>query len=306
MNVYEELKESYKFKGQGFEAIIGKSSGVLESYSYESVDLIKSPLKFNFWRAPTDNDLGILDFAELTTPSYDISWKTAEKGRSVKDIKLKKIGTNAIRLEVHSQLVNTQDGLTTFYTLYGDGNIIVENEFTPTKNLVRFGMHTSLEGEFNQLTWFGRGPHETMLDRKTGAAIGVYSDFIENLIHHYIRPQENGNRTDVRWATLTNQNGFGLLVSHYGNTNLNVSAWPYMMEDLESATHINEIPKRDIVTFNIDYKQQGVGGDIPGVAMLHNAYKLKSMQKYRYSFRLRGYSEDLGTKSAVAKRKPPL
>jgi len=76
-----------------------------------------------------------------------------------------------------------------------------------------------------------------MLDRKIGAAVEIYSGYVEDLIHPYIRPQENGNRTDVRWATITNKDGFGLLISDVGGTHLNISAWPYTMEDLENAKH---------------------------------------------------------------------
>jgi beta-galactosidase len=176
---------------------------------------------------------------------------------------------------------------------------------TPTLDIVRFGMQMRVPKMFNKLIWFGRGPHETMLDRKSGAAVGLYKGSIEDLIHQYVRPQENGNRTDVRWAALLNDKDTGLLISDEGGTFLNVSAWPYSMEDLENAKHIHELPTREDITFNIDLNQQGVGGDIPAMAMLHDKYKMHRNIEYRYSFCIRGYSTEGGKLENIAIQKPP-
>jgi beta-galactosidase len=170
--------------------------------------------------------------------------------------------------------------------------------------MIRFGMQTIISGDFQRVTWYGRGPHETMLDRKTGAAIGIYSGLIEELIHPYIKPQENGNRTDVRWVALTNQKGNGLIVSDIGGTHLNISAWPYTMDDLESSNHNYELPRLENITFNIDYKQQGVGGDFPAVAALHNKYILKGNVNYNYAFLFQGYTKNMGEIPVVAYKKP--
>ena len=99
--------------------------------------------------------------------------------------------------------------------------------------------------------------------------------------------------------------GSGLLISDIGGTLLNTSAWPYTMEDLESANHIHELPRRENITFNIDYKQQGVGGDLPAIAMLHKEFKLKGGIPYTYCFRLRPYTKDIGDFSSVAFKIPP-
>jgi beta-galactosidase len=144
-----------------------------------------------------------------------------------------------------------------------------------------------------------------MFDRKTGAAVGIYSGKVQNLIHNYVRPQENGNRTDVRWATFINAENTGLLISDFGNTFLNISAWPYTMEDLESATHIHELTYRDNITINIDYKQQGVGGDVPAFAAIHKEFILRRNKEYKYSFRIKGYTKQMGDINMVAKELSP-
>ena len=199
-----------------------------------------------------------------------------------------------VRINVEFSVINSEEPLKIEYIIYGNGVIIIKNEFTPTKRMIRFGMQTSIPKEYNKMTWFGRGPHETMFDRKTGAAVGIYSDSVENLIHPYVKPQENGNRTDVRWVTMTNENGEGLLISDIGGTKLSVSVWPYSMEDLESAQHNHQLPCRNFITFNIDYKQCGVG-----TFWYHRKYMLEGDQKYSYSFLLRGYSSDIGKNASI-------
>jgi beta-galactosidase len=82
--------------------------------------------------------------------------------------------------------------------------------------------------------------------------------------------------------------------------------WPYSLEDLESAKHTYDLPRREFNTFNIDYKQQGVGGDIPAVAVIHNKYKLLGNEDYSYTFRIRGYSKDKGEFNSLYKEIPPV
>ena len=151
------------------------------------------------------------------------------------------------------------------------------------------------------MTWLGRGPHENYWDRHTGAAVGRYSGRVEDLVHDYVRPQENGNRTDVRWVALTDADGAGLLAS--GLPLLSVSAWPYTMEDLEKATHVNELPRRDTITLNLDLRQMGVGGDDGWGARPHAEYTLDA-KPYAYRFRLRPYAPSMGPLDEVARRAP--
>ena len=163
-------------------------------------------------------------------------------------------------------------------------------------------MQMAMPGQFNTLTWLGRGPHETYWDRKTGAAVGLYSGSVEENIHVYVRPQENGNKTDVRWMALTDGDGTGLIA--VGMPTIYISAWPFTMKDLEGATHIHELPRRDLVTVNLDFKQMGVGGDNSWGARPHREYTLPA-EKYRYSFRLTPYVPSLGDMGRVARRRLP-
>ncbi len=292
--VIDDLKEFYEISGEEFKLRIGKTSGVLESYIFRNKRLLNSPLIPNFWRAPTDNDLGLIDFAEQSAPSFDFSWKDTSKKRILKDITYERFNRNIIKILVLFTIDKSEQDLSIQYTIYGDGSIIIKNSIRPSIDMCRFGMQLTVPNKYYQLTWFGNGPHETMVDRKTSGALGIYTGKVDELIHNYIKPQENGNRTDIRWAALTNEEDIGLFVSDIGGTHLSISAWPYSLEDLELANHTYDLPKREFITLNIDYKQCGVGGDIPAMAMLHKKYKLKSNEDYTYSFRIVGYSKEKG------------
>ena len=300
---------SIKLEGQNFNIIIGKRTGAIESFIYNDIKVISTALIPNFWRAPTDNDRGFFDedleqFDE-NAGGIDYSWKKANAMREITNLIIEDLRPQVKRVIVKFKVPNGEKLLEIIYTVYGSGDIVIENAFTPSKNMIRFGMQMTIPGDYKKMTWYGRGPHETMLDRKTGAAVGIYSGLVEELIHPYIRPQENGNRTDVHWAALTNEKGFGLFISDIGGTLINLSAWPYTMEDLENATHDHELPRRENITLNIDFNQQGVGGDIPGLAMLHKEYKLKKRIPYSYCFRLRPYTKDMGDFNAISYKIPP-
>ncbi len=303
---FDDLGESYEINGNEFKLRIGKKTGALEAYAYRNIELLNSPLIPNFWRAPTDNDLGVFDEVDLSSPSFDFSWKDTSKNRNVKSITIERINSISIRVSVLFTIDNSEQDMSIQYTIYEDGNIVIKSSIRPSINMARFGMQMTIPNNFNKLTWFGRGFHETMLDRKTSGAIGIYSGKVDELIHNYIKPQENGNRTDVRWAAITNEEDVGLFVSDIGGTHLSISAWPYSLDDLDSAKHTYDLPKREFNTLNIDYKQQGVGGDIPAMAMLHKRYKLKGGEDYSYTFRIRGYSKDKGDFNSLFKKIPPL
>ena len=266
-----------------------------KSYYYKEKELIKSPLIHNFWRAPIDNDLGFADedledFDEEST-HIDYSWREASISREIVDFQFEDIKPQIKRVSVSFDVLNSDEPLKLIYLIYGNGDIIIENRFIPNKEMIRFGMQCKIPKDLNQITWFGKGPHETMEDRKNGASVGLYSGNVESLIHPYIRPQENANRTNVRWLTIQNQDHLGLLISHLNGSYLNFSSWPYSMEDLEKATHTFELPNRDFITLNIDHKQKGVGGDLPGLPSVHKKYRLRKDKVYEYRFLLRPMSE---------------
>lgn len=278
------------------------ANGWLSRYTVGGQSLLKEPLSANFWRAPTDNDLG------NRMHQWAATWQAAAA-----NLKLESLSSKRLRQGKQQGIQVTADYLSSdfdgyyrvIYQIQPDGQIHVNSRLEleagqALANLPRFGMQLTLPGDYQQLSWFGRGPHESYADRKTSAAIGLYKALVKDQIHHYVRPQENANRTDVRWVALTSTKGSGLMA--IGDKPLSTSAWPYRQSDIDfiagqdgeaSASGLvpvtskrgAEVPMRDLVTLNIDHKQMGVGGDTSWGRLVHPQYTLPA-QSYEYGFTL--------------------
>ena len=182
----------------------------------------------------------------------------------------------------------------------GRSGLIVEQE-REMPELPRFGMRMELPGRMRQLTWYGRGPHENYWDRNTSAFVGLFESTVEEQYFPYIRPQENGYKTDVRWLALQDENGKGLMF--LGEPTICFSALNYTMEDLDQGTkqnyrHTNDLTACDFISLHVDHRQTGVGGDNSWGARAHPEYTLDyGAYEYTYTIRpLRGIEEltDLG------------
>ncbi len=276
----QESASAITVAGKDFSLAVGKKDGAIRSFKFKNKELIAEPLVPNFWRVPTDNDVG------NDMPRRQSLWREAAAQRVVKKVEVSRLGPGEVRITVEAALPAGNSGYRNSYTVYGSGDVIVESSLQPGMDLIdlpRFGMQMAMPKGFGTMTWYGRGPQETYWDRKSGAAVGVYSGPVEEQTHLYVRPQENGNKTDVRWVALTNAEGAGLLA--VGMPLLSVSAWPYTMADLEKAAHPFDIPASDTITLNLDYLQMGVGGDNAWGARTHPQYTLPA-RAYSYRFRL--------------------
>jgi beta-galactosidase len=287
----DETDKSVHIKGQNFLVAFDKKRGEITSFVYESKEFIKTGPVPNFWRAPTDNDFG----SEM--PKRLAVWKEGSAKRSVAEFKARQMNAREVQVEVVFTLPAVNSKYHATYTVFGSGDVVIKNRFVPGSlalpEIPRVGMKMSLPVEFENISWYGRGPHENYWDRKTGAAVGVYSGKVRDQYHPYIRPQENGNKTDVRWVALMNDKGLGLLA--VGRPLLSVSANHFLMEDFDHGPekqqmHTFHLRKRNLVTLNLDYKQMGVGGDTSwgDRARPHPEYTLYA-QEYSYSFRLRPF-----------------
>jgi beta-galactosidase len=195
------------------------------------------------------------------------------------------------------------------YTIYGSGDIVLETHVVPSEGLPplpRIGLQMSLPGGYENFSWYGRGPHESYADRKQGAPVGVYAGTVDEQYVPYIMPQENGNKTDVRWAALTNETGVGLLAVGLDAGRdwpwLNVSAHHFTTQDLTEADHTYELERRDEVTLNLDYAQGGLGNGSCGPGVLPQ-YLLQP-EEVSFTIRLRPFS--VGTSSPVELSKQRL
>jgi beta-galactosidase len=176
------------------------------------------------------------------------------------------------------------------YTIRGDGLLKV-SYFLGVKpglpNLPKVGMQMGIAKADSNISYYGRGPYENYIDRRTGSEAGIYSQPISQFMEPYVVPQENGNRTDVRWMLLHHKTG-GLLVT--ADSLLSMSAWPYTEENIQKAKHTNKLKDAGFITLNIDLIQMGVGGNDSWseVAEPLEQYRIPA-KKYQYSFYLKPY-----------------
>ncbi|MEN6480391.1 MAG: glycoside hydrolase family 2 TIM barrel-domain containing protein [Anaerolineales bacterium] len=274
----------------GVIARFDKECGELVAYSVRGRELLAGPLQMNLTRVPTDNDQSLRLIAPALAYLFRDPWPRAWARRRLRALSIARLDDAVIRVEAQLHVPLAWGPLTIRYTLFGSGDLVVEAELVPRRELLRFGMTCALPGDYRRLTWFGRGPHETMWDRQAGAPVGIYSLAVDDMVERYVRPQESGNRSGVRWATLTNDDGEGLLIVDEAGTLLDLSAWPFTQDDLAQAQHVHELPRRDTVTLNIGHRQRGVGGDVPVGITVHDAYRLWPRRSYMLRYRLRPYA----------------
>lgn len=241
-----------------------------------------------FWRAPTDNDFGSGMQVNLGI------WRTAHVNRSVKNITVGEQSENGLPIKVEYQLDGIGVPYTVEYLVQHDGSIKVTASIDMSgrnlPELPRFGMRMQLPAGYDNLSYYGRGPWENYSDRNTASFVGLYQGKVQNqYTWNYIRPQEGGYKTDVRWLTLTNSEGKGLQIE--GVQPICFSALNNRTEDFDPGLtkkqqHPTDVKPRNEVYLNIDLKQRGVGGDNSWGALPHNEYRLLD-KKYTYSYVMR-------------------
>ena len=260
-----ENAEDATFTGPEFSLRLNKQAGVITDYRYKGVSLLQRGPRPDFWRSPTNNDRGAWKvFREQAEKdkSLDITlWKDAGPLWQVKSVRVEKSGDTAARVVVDAALPLVGASYTMAYTIHGTGDIIVEASYQPGKGnlamMPRFGTELLAAPGLENLTWYGRGPKETMIDRQF-ERIGVYQSTVDAEWVEYMRPQENGNKTDVRWLALTNTQGTGLLA--VGAQPLSVAARHFSKEEVERSAYTFQMVRQPEVFLNLDLKQMGAGG----------------------------------------------
>lgn len=285
--------------GEDFSVVFDMNDGVMTSFKSGENELLMKGPEPDFWRAPTDNDFG------NDLPVRARIWRKAGENRKVTDTHIEEMESGEILVSFGFVLNNEQnENIGVFessYLVNGSGAVEVNNHFKMVDGdlpeIPRMGMTLHMPGEFDQMSWFGRGPHESYQDRKNSAFVGLYSGTVAEQYWAYLRPQENGNKTDVRWMAIANERGEGLMFE--GKQLLEVSAHHNIMEDFESPRrtdgrwkegeerpvqyHLNDVKPRDLTSVDVDLKQLGVGGDDSWGAWTHEQYRLTE-KSYSYGF----------------------
>jgi beta-galactosidase len=249
-----------RLQANGTELVVDADSGLLSRYSAGGRLLLQGGAP-NFYRAPTDNDLG--------TGSAKIQgiWKVASEERTVEGVDARQLDGGGAEVSVRYLLGGGAGRFVTLYRMAGDGSVSVLADFTPARTDLpdppRVGMIFSMPPAIDTISWYGRGPQETYADRKTGAALGIWRGPIAAQNHDYMRPQETGNKVDVRWMELTAARSAGLRVTGEQPLSVNALAFPYsdLYRRPPGTWKSSDIVPHGDGSLLIDAIQSGVGGN---------------------------------------------
>lgn len=214
----------------------------------------------NFWRAVTDNDLGTGTAEQLRV------WRGMSEARSVSAVSVRKLEGGLAEVRVAYDLGGGKAAFISTYEMGGDGAVAVDGQLTPLAADLpppfRVGLMFAMPTSFKTVEWYGRGPHESYVDRKTSAPIGLWRGAIADQNHDFIRPQETGNKVDVRWMELSG-GGQGLRVTGDAPLMMNALAFPYsdLYRRPPGTWKSTDIVPHGQVSLLIDSAQWGVGGD---------------------------------------------
>lgn len=274
-------KDEVRITGKGFRLTFDKKNGALSSYLSKAKEQILSPLLPNFTRPLTDNDLH--------------GWKPHKALKEWYESKPQLVNfvtnqehSGIVKAESQYELIDHKAKVKVIYTVNGNGVVRVDYSLKVVDglpNIPKVGMTCGIADDYRMVSWYGRGLHENYIDRRYGFDVGIYSLPIAQFMEPYVKPQENANRTDVRWMFLANQSQLGLLV--VADSLLSMSAWPYNEAAYKVTKHSNELIESGFVTLNIDLIQMGVGGNDSWseVAAPLEKYQIRA-KNYSYRFYL--------------------
>ncbi|MEN0056567.1 MAG: glycoside hydrolase family 2 TIM barrel-domain containing protein, partial [Mucilaginibacter sp.] len=287
---------AYSIDGDSFNIKIDKSTGALNSYILKGQQQVFTPLLPHFTRPVTDNDhrgwkaeRKLKPWFTNTPKLINISYDKSQKG--------------IVKVNSTYTLINDSASVKVTYTINGSGTIKVDYDLKANPhlpNLPKIGMQMGILQADSNITYYGRGPYENYIDRSTGSEVGIYNQSIHQFMEPYVVPQENGNRTDVRWMLLHQQNQ-GLLIA--ADSLLSMSAWPYTEDNIVHAKHTNKLKDAGFITLNIDLIQMGVGGNDSWseVAEPLEQYRVPA-KNYHYSFYLTPYAGNADKAGEVASK----
>ncbi|MDO6803552.1 glycoside hydrolase family 2 TIM barrel-domain containing protein [Wenyingzhuangia sp. 1_MG-2023] len=245
--------------GKRFSAKVSKTNGELISFVSNKVEQLVTPLKPSFFRPPIDNDLrGASSRAFRTSRKY---WEFLADELKTTSVKTTSKDSEVV-VTVHKEFKN-EVNLTIGYRFLSDGRVIVNMDMDAKETLpglIKYGMTMGVSNSYQTTTFYGKGPWENYVDRKRGTEVDEFTFKTDDLFYNYIFPQENSNRSDVRWVKLSESKKMDLTVE--GSPEFNFSIWPYSAKNIQESTHPYELKKQGFYTLNIDLMQMSVGGTL--------------------------------------------
>jgi beta-galactosidase/beta-glucuronidase len=290
-------------EGPDFEIAFDRLMGRIASWTSQGRPIMSAGPRLNFWRATTDNDRGGDGAAR--------KWREAhlhQLQHRVESVTCERLSDEAVAVQVAAQ-VAAPTRYTGFdcryeYVIYGSGDVVCRvhgkpfGDFLPS--LPRIGLEMTVPADLDNVCWFGRGPGESYPDSMQAGWVGAFSATVDELWTPYVFPQENGNRSDVRWVALTAVRGAGLLAA--GMPTLSFSVHRCTAMDIENARHTVEVPHRDELTLNLDYRQRPLGTASCGPGPWQ-FYELRP-EEFTFAIRLRCFDADGATPADLHKVVP--
>ncbi|MBQ0018969.1 MAG: DUF4981 domain-containing protein [Bacteroidales bacterium] len=284
----KEDEKQIEISGQDFAYIINKETGNLEQIKVDGREVLKEPVSFNLWRAPIANEFDAWDAYRVNggyVEGYGNMVSSLFYSKGVNQLRIRPAEVSMTQNE-HETTVNVhqlvQVGASSYgaldlyisgvqlagfvldytYSFYDDGTVKVHNKLSPQgklpEMLPRIGFTTSVAKEFDNITWYGRGPEENYPDRKTGYPVGVWSKTVKDMYEPYLLPQDHALRTDTRYLQLLDKAGKGVQISM--NEHFNFNAYPFTTDNLTKSQFTYQLqPQSDRYTLNLDYATTGVG-----------------------------------------------
>jgi beta-galactosidase len=279
-----QTETSCTLVGKGFSVNFDLKNGTMGSYIVNGTTVVEQGPQPSYWRAPTDNDIGAGFNRNLRM------WRNAYEQGKLLAATVTKQADGSYTILFKKEVVNGDAVSEQQFTVYADGKIKVISSIDAVKGkyplLLRVGNDLQLKKEFDQISFYGRGPWENYWDRKSASLIGLYKQTVSNQYFSYARPQESGNKADVRWVKMTNKAGKGVEFV-YADSLLNFSALPYSLDDLDPETekkqyHSGELTVKDKIYMHVDLQQTGLQGI--------DSWGSMPMQQYRIPFADHSYT----------------
>ena len=275
----DETQSNFIIKGNEFTIQFSKKNGALNSYIWKGTEQVFSALLPHFTRPLTDNDKRGWKADKVLKQWY-------EGTPNLVATAVKQLSSGLITVSSKYGMIQDSASVMIVYTINGKGAIKVDYSLEVKDglpNLPKVGMQCGINKTFDHIQWYGRGLLENYIDRRSGFPVSVYSQQLNQFMEPYVVPQENGNRTDVRWMFLQHEQKEGLLI--VADSLLSMSAWPYTEQNIQNARHTYKLRDAGFITLNIDLVQMGVGGNDSwsGEAAPLPQYQIKATP-YRYSF----------------------
>jgi beta-galactosidase len=282
-----ESSDRIELYTRGFAVWVDKATGAVTAYQVAGKNRLARPMEPNFRKVPNDNQRG----AQVVRDDWG-PWTAAAENRTVQSISVNGAGTSQATVTVDFSLPVNRPGsrYSVAYSLHASGRLGVQAEWLPGAGgrkafLPRFGMTFAVANHHDRVAWYGRGPHETAWDRKTGAEVAAYELSVSEMWHPYARPQDTGTRTDTRWFSLGNAGGAGLRVTAADVAQpVSFSVLPFTLGELWRARHPYALKFEEFHSVFVDWKLHGVGGDNSWGAKTLQHYTLPDHQPYQLNF----------------------